>query len=64
MAFLKPVEGKVIGYFDKSRKMRFLPLEGAKVGKLTPFWKRRIEDGDVVEAKPPAKPAVKKDENK
>ena len=64
MAFLKPAEGKVVAYFDKSGRQRYLPVEGAEVGQLTTFWRRRIDDGDVVEAKPAKPAATKKDENK
>tara|TARA_R110000772_G_scaffold246088_1_gene359706 strand:+ start:1122 stop:1307 length:186 start_codon:yes stop_codon:yes gene_type:complete len=54
--FLKPK--------DEQTKVRnpangdYLPAEGAVV-ELTSFWRRRLRDGDVVEAKPPKVTAVK-----
>jgi hypothetical protein len=42
---------------------RLLPAEGARVA-ITPYWLRRLNDGDVVRGKPPAraKPQPKQSE--
>jgi hypothetical protein len=44
-AFLKPQGGLIV---KDPITLRALPAEGAKVV-LTPYWKRRLRDGDVTE---------------
>lgn len=51
--FVKPAPGLVIPDPDR---LDMLPADGRDVP-ASDFWLRRLRDGDVVEATPPADPA-------
>ena len=48
--FVKPAEGLTV---REPVSRRILPVEGQEVPE-NGFWMRRLRDGDVVEAEPPA----------
>lgn len=48
--FVKPGQHEVV--LMPERNMAKLPPEGALI-ELTPYWRGRLRDGDVVEATPP-----------
>lgn len=50
--YVKPGEGKIVRHPDG----RILPPEGARVPQDA-YWRRRLADGDVAIAKPPAQVA-------
>ncbi len=55
--FVKPAPGLKVRLPENPRA--FLPEDGAEVARDA-FWLRRLRDGDVVEATPPAaKPVAK-----
>ncbi|UEX76990.1 DUF2635 domain-containing protein [Sediminicurvatus halobius] len=51
-SYLKPRDGLQVRKPDG----RVLAAEGERVA-LTSYWRRRLRDGDVVEARPPRKPS-------
>lgn len=53
-AYLKPRAGLQVRQPDG----RVLPVDGKRVT-ITPYWSRRIADGDVVEGTAPAKRKAK-----
>lgn len=53
--FVKPRSGYLVRHPE--RDMTPLPADGAKVPR-SPYWLRRLRDGDVIECSPP-KPAAK-----
>lgn len=50
MPVLKPAPGRTV---RDPKTLRFLPEEGRDVP-LDQFWRRRLRDGDVVQAEAPA----------
>ena len=47
--YLTPAPGRTV---RDPKNLEALPAEGRAV-EMTPFWKRRLADGDVTEGKPP-----------
>lgn len=58
--FLKPAKGLKVRDPDRGD---FLPDDGREVV-LTTFWRRRLRDGDVVEAKTQSSSSVAKSKSK
>jgi hypothetical protein len=54
---IKPAPGKLIR--DPASRL-LVPETGLEVAEHDTYWLRRLADGDVVEAKPAAKPPISK----
>lgn len=54
---LIPASGRTV---RDPKSLEALPAEGRAV-EMTPFWKRRLADGDVTEGKPPKSSAKPKE---
>lgn len=55
--YLIPAPGRTV---RDPKSLEALPAEGRAV-EMTPFWKRRLADGDVTEGKPPKSSAKPKE---
>ncbi len=55
--YLVPAPGRTV---RDPKTLEALPAEGRAV-EMTPFWKRRLADGDVTEGKPPKSSAQHKE---
>ena len=53
--FLKPAKGLLVRIEDCTRHMF---ADGENIA-MTAYWRRRLKDGDVIEAKPPKSKPVK-----